>query len=250
MKIYTRTGDDGTSGLLDNKRVRKDDIRLEAYGEVDELNAALGVVLSQSSDWPASAASLISGIQSNLFTIGTVLATPPQTGKTLARLDPAETKRLENAIDQMEEELPPLKNFILPQGSGACSFTHLARAICRRAERRVVALSGLEPVDPVVLVYLNRLSDYLFVLARWINRREGGTETIWTAEGPVVQDRLESTLQKLEDDKRKRQTLFEKAAQDLQKKKERAEKIFRQNVDSINKEGGKVEKPLRDMDLD
>jgi cob(I)alamin adenosyltransferase len=253
MKIYTKTGDDGTTGLLGAQRVRKDDVRIEAYGEVDELNAALGVLLSQ---LPLSAQDLapeLTNIQNDLFAIGAQLATPAGTTKVLAVLDPARVHALEQSIDRMEKDLPPLKNFILPQGTGSCSFAHLARAIARRAERRVVALSGLDTVAPLILTHLNRLSDYLFVAARWLNKQDGGTEIPWitgNAGAAPAADRLETTLQKLEDEKKKRATLFERASSDLNRKKELAQKLFKQNVEQINKDGGKVEKPLRDVDLD
>src|ERR1019366_10658259 len=150
--------------------------------------------------------------------------------------------------------------FILPQGAAACAFAQLARAIGRRAERRTIALFRQERVDKGILVYLNRLSDYLFVLARWTNMQEGGPESTWTyseSEGAKTAtetaqpaDRLGATLKKLETEKENRKTLFEKTTHQMQKKKEIADKLFRQNVDQINKEGGKVEKPLRDFDLD
>ena len=160
----------------------------------------------------------------------------------------------------MESGLRPLTHFILPQGSPCSTFAHLARGISRRAERRVVALQHQERVDKIIIVYLNRLSDFLFVLARWINSHEGGPETTWTysetggakisSEAAQPADQLGSTLKKLEVEKENRKTLFEKTASQIQKKKEIADKLFRQNIDQINKEGGKIEKPFRDMDLD
>ena len=160
----------------------------------------------------------------------------------------------------MEGALKPLTHFILPQGAPCATFAHLARAVSRRAERHVVALSHQERIDKTAIVYLNRLSDFLFVLARWINMQEGGPETLWTyteAEGAKTTseaaqpaDRLGASLKKLEVEKENRKTLFEKAANQQQKKKELADKLFRQNVDQINKDGGKVEKPFRELDLD
>jgi cob(I)alamin adenosyltransferase len=263
MKIYTRTGDDGNTGLLGNVRVGKETARIEAYGAVDELNAAIGVVLAHLSEALPVAKegrAWLSAIQSDLMIIGTILATPPADSKKHADLSAGRTKVLEDAIDEMETQLKPLKNFILPQGTPASAFGHLARAISRRAERRVVALLRQERVDKKILVHLNRLSDFLFVFARWVNMQERGPETTWTysdAEGPKVSseaaqpaDRLGTSLKKLETEKESRKTLFEKASHQMQKKKEIADQLFRQNVDQINKEGGKVEKPLRDFDLD
>jgi len=260
MKIYTKTGDDGNTGLLGNVRVGKDTLRIETYGAVDELNAALGVVFAHLPEPARSAQPWLCAIQSDLLIVGTLLATPPQDPKRHAELPAHRIKALEDQIDEMESHLKPLKNFILPQGTPACAFSHLARAISRRAERRVVTLMRQERIDKDIVVYLNRLSDYLFVLARWINMHEGGPETTWTyseSEGPRTfseearpADRLGATLKKLETEKENRKTLFEKTTHQMQKKKEIADKLFRQNVDQINKEGGKVEKPLRDFDLD
>lgn len=259
-KIYTKTGDDGNTGLLGNVRVGKETTRIEAYGAVDELNAALGVVLAHLSAPAQAAQKPLSGIQSDLMIIGTMLATPPSDSKRHADLPAARTKTLEDQIDELETHLKPLQNFILPQGTPASSFAHLARAISRRAERRVIALLRQERVDKGIIVYLNRLSDYLFVLARWINTQEGGPESTWTyseAEGARTtsekaqpSDRLGATLKKLEAEKENRKTLLEKTSEAMQKKKEIADKLFRQNVEQIKKDGGKVEKPLRDFDLD
>jgi cob(I)alamin adenosyltransferase len=260
MKIYTKTGDDGNTGLLGNVRVGKDSARIEAYGAVDELNASLGVVLAHLMPSAHIAISQLTAIQSDLLIVGTMLATPPSDPKKRADLPSARTKALEDHIDEMESHLKPLQKFILPQGTPACAFAHLARTISRRAERRTVALSRQERVDKGVLVYLNRLSDYLFVLARWINMQEGGAESTWTyseAEGAKTSsekaqpaDRLGATLKKLETEKENRKTLFEKTTQEMQKKKENADKLFRQNVEQVKKEGGKVEKPFREFDLD
>ena len=179
MKIYTKTGDDGSTGLLGNVRVRKDAARIESYGDVDELNASLGIVLAHLPSAASSARGWLDAIQSDLFVTGAILATPPQAAKVSASLAPGRIDTLEQQIDQMEKSLKPLKNFILPQGNPCAAFLHLSRAICRRAERRVVALASREKVDSIVTIYLNRLSDYLFVLARWVNHQEGGTETAW-----------------------------------------------------------------------
>jgi len=260
MKIYTKTGDDGNTGLLGNVRVPKDSRRIEAYGAVDETNAALGVVLAHLPSASKAANPWLNAIQSDLLIIGTLLATPPSEPKKRADLPASRVQALEDQIDQMEAELKPLTQFILPQGTPGAAFAHLARAITRRAERRVVALAHEERVDKAVVPYLNRLSDFLFVLARWVNSHEGGPETLWSysdsegaktaSEAARPADRLGATLKKLEADKENRKTLFEKASNQMQKKKEMADKLFRQNVDQINKDGGKVEKPIRDVDLD
>lgn len=260
MKIYTKTGDEGTTGLLGNLRVRKDSARIEAYGDVDEVNAILGVVIAHCPSSADQARPWLNAIQSDLMVIGALLATPPSDPKRRATLPTSRIQALEQDIDQMEAELKPLSNFILPQGTSSAAFTHLARAVCRRAERHVVGLSGAERVDKDIIVYLNRLSDFLFVLARWFNMHEGGPELSWTyseAEGAKTsleaaqpRDRLGATLKKLETDKENRKTLFEKTASQLEKKKEIADKLFRQNVEQIKKDGGKVEKPVRDVDLD
>jgi cob(I)alamin adenosyltransferase len=259
-KIYTKTGDDGNTGLLGNVRVGKDAIRIEAYGAVDELNAVVGVILAHLPQAAEAARTTLVAIQSDLLIIGTMLSTPPQDPKRHADLPAARTQALETQIDEMESHLKPLTNFILPQGAPAAAFAHLARTICRRAERRVVTLQKQERVDKGILVYLNRLGDYLFVFARWTNMQEGGPESTWTyseAEGAKTEtcaaqpaDRLGATLKKLETEKEGRKTLFEKASHQMQKKKDIADKLFRQNVEQIKKEGGKVEKPVRDFDLD
>ena len=255
MKIYTKTGDDGTTGLIGNARVRKDSVRIEAYGEVDELNAALGVVIAHLPSLASSARGWLDAIQNDLFILGALLATPPQADRKPAALPPQRIQALEDQIDQMEKSLKPLKNFILPQGTPCAAFIHLSRAVSRRAERRVVALDSKEKVDPLIVVYMNRLSDFLFVLARWVNYQEGGTETAWInpagdVPGQLQPDRLSASLGKLEMEKERRKSLFEKTSTDLQKKKEEAEKLFKQNVDQINKDGGKVDKPIREIDLD
>jgi cob(I)alamin adenosyltransferase len=178
LKIYTKTGDTGETSLFDNTRVSKGDARVDAYGEVDELNAALGAARASGCD--ADLSGVIEEIQKELFAIGARLADPSQ--RISARITKAEVldtqiARLEATIDRLDEELPPLRRFILPGGSPGGSLLHLARTICRRAERRVVSLP--ESVDPVIVVYLNRLSDLLFVMARAANHRSGVTEIEW-----------------------------------------------------------------------
>jgi cob(I)alamin adenosyltransferase len=178
MKIYTKTGDSGETSLFDKTRVSKADPRVDAYGEVDELNACLGAARAAGVD--DEIAGLIEWLQKDLFAVGARLADPssriaPRVEKA-AIGDPA-VQRLEQAIDRLEETLPPLRRFILPGGSSSGALLHLARTVCRRAERRMVALDP--PVDPVLLRYVNRLSDLLFVLARVANHRAGVPEVEW-----------------------------------------------------------------------
>ena len=179
-KIYTRTGDGGETGLIDGSHVPKEHIRVAAYGEVDELCALLGLVRSRTSDPPFDA--LLHTIQQELFSIGAQLADPSgrlATKSAKAHLSSEHVVHLETAIDQHESELPALKSFILPGGSEAGSLLHLARTVCRRAERAVVALHRAEAVDAVILAYLNRLSDLLFTMARHENSRAGQAEDRW-----------------------------------------------------------------------
>lgn len=177
MKIYTKVGDGGETSLYGGQKVRKDAARVETYGTVDECNAVLGVALTQIND--AEARAILMRIQGELFEVGADLATPPERGETVPRVRPEATARLEAEIDRFEEEMEPLRHFILPGGSAGGAALHQARAVCRRAERCLVTLTSLEPVSPEVLRYLNRLSDYLFVLARLVNARAGAPETIW-----------------------------------------------------------------------
>jgi cob(I)alamin adenosyltransferase len=177
MKIYTKTGDAGETSLFDNTRVRKSDARVDAYGEVDEVNACLGVARAAGVD--PDVAALLDTIQRQLFALGARLADPSariSARVTKASLGEADVQRLEEAIDRLEQELPPLRAFILPGGSGPGAALHLARTVCRRAERRAVALPA---VEPVLITYLNRLSDLLFVLARVVNHRVRVPETEW-----------------------------------------------------------------------
>ena len=179
MKIYTKTGDSGETSLFDKTRVSKADARVDAYGEVDELNACLGAARAAGVD--DEIAGLIEWLQKDLFAVGARLADPssriaPRVEK--AAIGEAAVQRLEQAIDRLEETLPPLRRFILPGGSSSGALLHLARTVCRRAERRVIAL-GATAVEPVLIVYLNRLSDLLFVMARAVNHRAGVPETEW-----------------------------------------------------------------------
>ena len=177
MKIYTKTGDEGETGLFGGGRVPKDDPRVRAYGEVDELNAALGMAASLSPDGFESA--LFQTIQRDLFSIGAELATPDPAKLRSAPIGAAGIAALEQTIDNYEEQLPPLKNFILPAGTPkACAF-HLARTVCRRAERSVVALARDNQINPLIIHYLNRLSDLLFVLARAVNAKAGKPDVAW-----------------------------------------------------------------------
>jgi len=183
VKIYTKTGDAGETGLFGGGRVRKDDPRVQAYGEVDEANAAIGFAASLEPQTFES--QLLQTIQRDLFTIGAELATPDpaKLGKTLARsgaaIGAADVGALEDVIDNHEAKLAPLKNFILPGGTPKAAAFHLARTVCRRAERTVVTLSRNEKITPAVIHYLNRLSDLLFVLARAVNAQAGRPDVTW-----------------------------------------------------------------------
>lgn len=180
MKIYTKTGDKGTTSLFGGKRVSKADVRIDAYGTVDELNSWIGVVRDQEIN--IARKDILVHIQDRLFTMGSSLATEPGNTKVkIPALSDDDVLRLEKEIDAMEAELPPLKSFILPGGHPSVSFGHVARTTCRRAERLVISLSENEAVDPLVIRYLNRLSDYLFVLARKMGHELGAEETPWKA---------------------------------------------------------------------
>jgi cob(I)alamin adenosyltransferase len=172
-KIYTRTGDDGTTGLGDGTRVPKDGARVEAYGTVDELNSVIGVLLAVPTLPPAIVDCLVE-VQHELFDLGGELCIPGHYVITAAHIS-----RLEDALDGFNESLPPLKEFILPGGGPAAAACHLARTVARRAERRTLTLAKVETVSPEVTKYLNRLSDLLFVLARVLARHERGTEVLW-----------------------------------------------------------------------
>jgi cob(I)alamin adenosyltransferase len=179
VKIYTRTGDRGETGLFDGTRVPKSDARVDAYGEVDELNAVVGVARAAGVDADVDAP--LGRLQRDLFALGARLADPAAriAGRvTKASLTAEDVTQLETWIDRFEAELPPLCRFILPGGSRPGATLHLARTVCRRAERRMVAL-GPDAVDPLLIAYINRLSDLLFVLARLVNKREGEPETEW-----------------------------------------------------------------------
>ncbi len=207
MKIYTKTGDEGETSLFNGKRVRKNNIRIDSYGTVDELNSYIGMILDQirnqvqqeafekqeSKDQAqdhnlfAELSEILLTIQSKLFTLGAMLASPPEKDsnkkkKSRLKIDlisDEDIKYLENQMDEMNERLPEMTHFILPGGHPAVSFCHIARCVCRRAERKTVELHDLEGVDPKILTYLNRLSDYLFVLARKLSKDLGVVEIPW-----------------------------------------------------------------------
>jgi cob(I)alamin adenosyltransferase len=192
VKIYTKTGDRGETSLAGGNRARKDDVRVAAYGEVDELNAALGAALAtRPTDF---AAALLTGIQRDLFAIGGALAAPAPDALRAAQRDklavsPDRIADIERAIDDAERELAPLTQFVLPGGTAKAAALHVARTACRRAERSAVRLSHEQPVAPELLAYLNRLSDLLFILARAANRDAGG-DVLWrpgeSREGPTA----------------------------------------------------------------
>jgi cob(I)alamin adenosyltransferase len=179
VKIYTKTGDDGITGLLGNRRVPKDDIRIEAYGTVDELNAVLGLARAAALDETCD--KLTAQLQDELFAVGSALADPDSAGRYHHAIGPEHAVRLEGIIDALESELKPLSHFILPGGSLPAALLHLARTVCRRAERLVVRLARQPGGDvaPALVVYLNRLSDLLFVMARVQNHRTGVPDVPW-----------------------------------------------------------------------
>ena len=181
FKIYTRTGDRGETGLFGGGRVGKDDPRVDAYGEVDELNAAVGLARALGDEPGVDA--ILQQVQRDLFAIGSLLATPDREKMAAqlakARLDDARVAELETEMDRADLELEPLKAFILPAGTPRAAALHVARTVCRRAERRVVSLAREVEIPEIVVVYLNRLSDLLFTLARLANRRAGAPDVEW-----------------------------------------------------------------------
>ncbi len=176
MKIYTKTGDDGTTGLQGGKRVSKADLRIIAYGSIDEVNSCLGVVLVQTID--SDIKELLTKIQNELFVAGSDLSDPNLTN-IKNRITDTMIENLEKNIDKFEQELVPLTNFILPGGHKTASYLHLARTLARRAETQTVVLAKQEQINPLCQKYLNRLSDLLFVLARTVNKRAGVTDIVW-----------------------------------------------------------------------
>ena len=178
MKIYTKTGDEGTTALFGGKRVQKDDIRIEAYGTIDELNSFIGLLNSNFQE--ATQNYFLSEVQKRLFTIGANLASDPDKKMITPDIKNDDIHTLENAMDTMDQLLEPLKNFILPGGDSVVAQAHICRTICRRAERRVITLNSDSKVDPLIIIYLNRLSDYFFILARYIAHRNQIEEIPWT----------------------------------------------------------------------
>ncbi|MCP2260704.1 ATP:cob(I)alamin adenosyltransferase [Streptoalloteichus tenebrarius] len=179
MRIYTRKGDTGRTSLWGGRRVGKDELRIEAIGSVDECNAAIGVALAHGV--PEPVAVVLRTVQDTLFVVGSELMAPDRSGPgaSVPRLSGQETRHLEQVIDELEAGLPPLRNFVLPGGGIAAAHLHLARTVCRRAERRATALSRAEEVGAEVLTYLNRLADLLFVVARHVNHVAGVVDVPW-----------------------------------------------------------------------
>ena len=181
MKIYTKKGDEGKTSLIGGTRVSKHHTRIEAYGTIDELNSWIGLLRDQPEYKDQN--NLLLEIQDRLFTLGSLLAADPQKSKmTLPQLSEKDVEVLEQAIDMMEQTLPEMKSFVLPGGNSLISYCHITRCVCRRAERLVVHLDEQEPIDALILKYVNRLSDYLFVLSRWMAQQSGAIETPWVAK--------------------------------------------------------------------
>lgn len=178
MKVYTKTGDQGTTSLLGGTRVSKSNLKLEAYGTLDELNSIVGLVRTASED--SLSADLVK-IQETLFTLGSLLASEPEAAAKfkLQTIEEEDIQHLEQSIDEMEKSLDPLRNFILPGGDMANAYAHLARTVCRRAERGIITLQKQEEIPENSLQYLNRLSDYFFVLARYLTKLNNAEETPW-----------------------------------------------------------------------
>jgi cob(I)alamin adenosyltransferase len=178
-KVYTRTGDDGMTSLGAGQRVPKDSLRVEAYGTVDELNSAVGAAMAAGLD--PRLLDALAVIQNELFHLGSDLCVTEadKAARPVPRIEARHVERLEKLMDALSEDLAPLENFVLPGGSPGAALLHVARAVCRRAERIVVSLAGAEPVGDQVVVYLNRLSDALFVMARWENWKRGVADVLW-----------------------------------------------------------------------
>lgn len=181
MKIYTRTGDDGTTALFGGNRVEKHDARIAAYGTVDETNAFVGSARSHLQGRPGCDAldPVLARIQQELFVLGADLATPHEAKPVVPRIQEDHVRRLEQDIDHLDAALPPLKHFILPGGSMAASALHVVRTVCRRAERLTIAAGRQYAINPLAAVYLNRLSDFAFVAARWVNSQAGIEDEKW-----------------------------------------------------------------------
>lgn len=187
MKVYTRTGDDGTTALFGGDRVGKNHPRIAAYGTVDETNAAVGMARAELDDtvWAKRADAMLGRIQEELFVLGGDLASPGDVKYAVPRIEANHVTALEAEIDDLETDLPPLKHFILPGGHSAAAALHLARTICRRAERQTIEAAEHEDISAEAIRYLNRLSDFFFVLARWVNQAAGVRDTEWI---PVERD--------------------------------------------------------------
>jgi cob(I)alamin adenosyltransferase len=182
MKVYTKKGDDGSTGLIGGTRVSKGHLRIDSYGTVDELNSWVGLV--HSSEIPTNCRDLLIEVQTVLFTIGSHLAADPEKSRmTLPEITPSSITDLEIAMDTMNEELPEMRNFVLPGGHHVVAQIHIARCVCRRAERGVVRLTENDAVEPLILQYLNRLSDYLFVLSRYASLHLNAPEIPWKPSG-------------------------------------------------------------------
>lgn len=181
MKIYTRTGDDGTTGLIGGSRLPKSDLRIDCYGTVDELAAAVGLAVVVAESAAPELAAMLKTVQNDLFVAGSYLATPEDSPHrhSLPPLDESIVSRLEMQIDAAVEQLPPLRNFILPGGGELAARLHVARTVCRRAERLLVAFSMERPIASLLLTYFNRLSDWLFVQARRANQIAGAADVLW-----------------------------------------------------------------------
>ncbi|MDX1445034.1 cob(I)yrinic acid a,c-diamide adenosyltransferase [Lishizhenia sp.] len=177
MKVYTKTGDKGETSLIGGVRVKKYDLRIEAYGTVDELNSFVGIIRDQ--EIKEEYYNQLIEIQDRLFTIGSILASVPNSKMKLPELEEKDITFLEEAMDKMDEELEPMRSFILPGGHTTVSHTHIARCVCRRAERNTIALAEEAEVSPLVIQYLNRLSDYLFVLSRKLTKDLNAKEIPW-----------------------------------------------------------------------
>ncbi len=177
MKIYTKTGDSGETSLFSGGRVSKSDLRIKAYGSTDELNSFIGLLAA--SDINIAHKKILLQIQNKIYNIGSILAVKGETTFSVPKIKPENIELLENEIDNLNKELPPLKDFIIPGGNIVTAQCHVCRSVCRRAEREVVELANSEKIDILVIQYLNRLSDYLFVLARKISKDTNAKETIW-----------------------------------------------------------------------
>ena len=177
MKIYTKKGDKGQTSLIGGKRVAKHHIRIEAYGTVDELNSYIGLLLCFKND--SANKKVLSEIQDRLFTIGSLLASAPGSKMMVPDLIQSDVEMIENSIDRMNEKLSPLKSFILPGGNEQIAHIHIARCVCRRAERLIVKVNLKEPLEPLIIEYINRLSDYLFTLARFAAYQSKTSEIEW-----------------------------------------------------------------------